>query len=127
MYEILSLETFRLPFGIVLYEHPGILRFLSGASMFAEFFGPLLLIFPFFHTWSRIAGILALAILHLGIVTHIGVGIFPWVAMVSLVALLPSGFWDRIIQRWKPHGAAIVYYDDHCGLCSRWIRVLQNF
>ncbi len=127
VYEILSLQTFRLPFGLILYTHPTVMRFLSGASMFAEFIGPLLLILPIFHTWARIGGMLTIIGLHFWIMTHISVGIFPWVSIVAMLAFLPSGFWDRLIQRFRPEGTATVYYDNHCGLCTRWIRVLQNF
>ncbi len=127
VYEILSLQTFRLPFGLIIYTHPTIMRFLSGASMFAEFIGPLLLILPLFHTWARIGGVLAIIGLHLGIVTHISVGIFPWVSMTAMLAFLPWGFWDTIIPKFSPKSTATVYYDNHCGLCTRWIRVIQNF
>lgn len=127
VYEILSLETFRLPIANIIYSHPLLLRFLSWSSMIVEFVGPILLIFPFFHTWARLIGIIAIISLHVGIVTHIGVGIFPWISMTAIIALLPSSFWDRIIRRWEPRWFATVYYDNHCGLCTRWIRVLQNF
>ena len=70
--------------------------------MIVEFVGPILLIFPFFHTWARLIGIIAIISLHVGIVTHIGVGIFPWISMTAIIALLPSSFWDRIIRRWEP-------------------------
>lgn len=127
VYEILSLQTFRLPFGLIVYSHPTIMKFLSGASMFAEFIGPLLLITPIFHTWARLAGIAAIIGLHMGIVTHMSVGIFPWISMTAMLAFLPSAFWDKIIQRWPPRADTTVYYDNHCGLCTRWIRILQNF
>lgn len=127
VYEILSLQTFRLPFGIIIYTHPALMRFLSGASMFAEFIGPLLLIMPFFHTWARFAGMAAIIGLHVGIMTHISVGIFPWISITAMLAFLPSAFWDKIILRWEPGGSAIIYFDNHCGLCVRWIRILQNF
>lgn len=95
--------------------------------MFAEFIGPLLLITPIFHTWVRLAGIAAIIGLQMGILTHMSVGIFPWISMTAMLAFLPSAFWDKIIQRWSPRGDTTVYYDKHCGLCTRWIRVLQNF
>lgn len=127
VYEILSLETFRLPFWALLYTHPGFLRFLSGASMFAEFIGPLLLIAPLFHSRARYLGIIAIGFLHIGILTHIGVGIFPWVSMIALLTFLPSNFWDKMLPRWQPRWEATVYYDNHCWLCTRWIRIIQNF
>ncbi len=70
--------------------------------MFAEFIGPLLLIAPLFHTRARYLGILAIGFLHIGILTHIGVGIFPWVSMIALLTFLPSNFWDKMLPRWQP-------------------------
>lgn len=127
VYEILSLETFRLPFGIILYSHPTVLRFISAASMFVEFLWPLLLVFPFFNTWTRMLGIFAIVSLHFGIMTNISVGIFPWISISAMFALLPKAFWDTILPRWAPKEKTTIYYDNHCGLCTRWIRVLQNF
>lgn len=127
VYEILSLQTFRLPPGLILYTHPTIMRFLSGASMFVEFVGPLLLILPIFHTWARFAGIVMIIGLHMGIMTHISVGIFPWISIVAMLALIPSAFWDKVILRWAPRKSVKIYFDNHCGLCVRWIRGLQNF
>ena len=95
--------------------------------MGVEFIAPLLVIFPFFHTWTRYLGILMIVGLHAGIVTHISVGIFPWVSSISMIALLPSHFWEKIIPRLAPSGSITVYFDDHCGICSRWIRILKNF
>lgn len=67
--------------------------------MFAEFIGPLLLIAPLFHTWARLIGMAAIIGLHLGIMTHISVGIFPWVSITAMIAFLPAAFWDHLIQR----------------------------
>lgn len=127
VYEILSLETFRLPFGIIIYTHPTLLRFITGASMFVEFIWPALIIFPFFNTWTRFVGIFAIILLHLGIMTNISVGVFPWIAIAAVLAFLPSAFWDSILTRWAPRGNITIYYDNHCGLCMRWIQILQNF
>lgn len=127
VYEILALEWFRTSFGTLLYPHKNILEFLSWASMFTEFLAPLLLIFPFWKTGSRFLGIILIIGLHIGIVTTIGVGIFPWVSMISMLALLPSFFWDKILKKMSPKWELIVYYDDHCGLCARWIRVLRSY
>lgn len=127
VYEILSLETFRLPFGNILYAYPRLMNGISWLSMAAEFVGPILIIFPFFHNFSRILGILMISLLHLGIMTNIGVGIFPFVSIVALLALLPERFWDSFLPRFAPKWKVTVYYDGSCGFCWRWIRTLQIY
>lgn len=127
VYEILSLETFHMPLSDITYQFPSLMKFLSWASMAVEFIAPVLLISPLFHTWTRYLGILLIVGLHAGIVTHISVGIFPWVSSISMIALLPSHFWEKVIPRFAPHWTVTVYFDDHCGLCSRWIQVLKNY
>lgn len=127
VYEILSLETFRLPFGDILYSYPGVMRWISWMSMVTEFVGPVLLIFPFFHNFSRILGITIIALLHLGIMTNIGVGIFPFVSIIALIPFIPRKFWDSFLPRFAPGGKVTVYYDDKCTFCACWVRILQIY
>jgi hypothetical protein len=79
-----------------------IMELLSWASMFTEFIAPLLLISPVWKTGSRFIGITLIVGLHIGIVTTIGVGIFPWVSMVSMLVFLPSFFWEKVIKKLSP-------------------------
>lgn len=127
VYEILALESFHLPLSDIVFQFPTVMRFLSASSMIVEFVWPLLLISPFFSTFFRYLGIFLIIGLHAGIVTHISVGIFPWISSISMLALLPSHFWEKIIPRLAPSGSLTVYFDDHCWLCSRWIRIIKNY
>lgn len=127
VYQILALETFHLPLSDITFQFPSLMRLATHASMFVEFFWPLLLILPFWNTGARMVGILLIIGLHTGIMTHISVGFFPWIAIVSILAFLPKDFWDVWVARLAPKWAVTIYYDDMCGLCGRWIRVLQNF
>ena len=127
VYDILSLETFHLPLSDIVFHFPHLMQIITAGSMVVEFFGPLLLVMPFMNTWTRYLGIAMIFALHTGIVTHISVGIFPWISMISILALIPSHFWEKVIPRFAPRGSLTVHYDDHCGLCGRWIVALQNY
>ncbi len=127
VYEILALETFHLPLSDIIFHSPRLLRFLSWASMFVEFLAPLFLISPIFKPLSRYIGICAIVCLHVGILTNISVGIFPWISMISMLALLPGHFWDKIITKLGPRWSITVFYDDACSLCNQWIHILQSY
>ena len=127
VYQILALETFHLPLSDITFQFTSVMRFATHASMFVEFFWPLLLVLPFWNTGARMVGILLIVGLHMGIMTHISVGIFPWISIVSILAFLPRDFWDVWVAKLAPKWTVTIYYDDMCGLCGRWIRVLQNF
>jgi hypothetical protein len=79
-----------------------IMELLSWASMFTEFIAPILLISPIWKTGSRFIGIMLIVGLHIGIVTTISVGIFPWVSMISILVFLPSFFWEKVIKKLSP-------------------------
>ncbi len=124
LYTMLSLETFRTPLGSFLYENIWLMKVITNASMAVEFLSPLLLISPIFPTASRIIGIISIAWLHFWIVTHVGVGIFPFVSTISMLPFIPSWVWEKISTG---KNNIKVHYDAHCLMCIRWIRFLRNF
>lgn len=126
VYSILSLESFHLPLSDITYGFPWLMKIITVSSMYIEFFWPILLILPFFHSWLRIVWIGLISILQFGIMTHMSVGIFPWIALISISAFLPGAFWE-LLYRFRPTWNITIHYDDKCGLCTRWIRILQNF
>jgi hypothetical protein len=85
------------PFGVWIHQFPDLLQVLTHASLGFEFLIPLLLIWPVGKGWVRLVGIVGILGFHGGIALMMDVGIFPWVNTLSMMALLPALFWDRLL------------------------------
>jgi len=87
------------PFGVFIHQFPDLLKVLTFASLFFEFLIPFLLFWPLGRGWVRLAGIAGILGFHGGIALMMDVGIFPWVNTLSMMALLPALFWDRLVPQ----------------------------
>lgn len=63
---------------------------------------PLALILPTGRWQIRMAGLGALAVMHLGFIPFLELGLFPWINLSGLVALIPGEFWDALGIRQQP-------------------------
>ncbi|HWP60817.1 MAG TPA: HTTM domain-containing protein [Candidatus Acidoferrales bacterium] len=129
VYYALSLDHLTTPLGDFLLQFPSLLRLLSFGVLGFEAIGPLLLLSPLFTAQVRSAAILGFVCLHLGFASTLQIGLFPWIGIVAVLALLPAWFWDKIFTRLKTADAAgtKIYYDQDCGFCQYWARAIKTF
>lgn len=100
VYYALSLDQFATPLGKYLLGFPGLLRWLTFATLGLEVFGPALLFLPFRNGPVRTAVVAGFLLFHLaGLGLCLELGVFPWVCAVAWSALLPGWFWDRVAGR----------------------------
>lgn len=66
---------------------------LTWSVLALQVFGAFLLLTPFRFTGLRVGVVGSLILLQLGMGSTLNVGLFPWVSIVGLVALLPPGIW----------------------------------
>lgn len=88
--------------GTWLSTRPAICRTLSSVVLAAELAGPLLLLVPIAFVALRTTAIVAFVAMNLGFALTLNVGLFPWIATVGFVALLPGRLWDRMEKRIRP-------------------------
>ena len=69
-----------------------LLQFASLFALYLEGFGGFLFISPIRWQESRLIGIFLFILLHLGIITTLRVGFFPYMSITSFLALLPPLF-----------------------------------
>lgn len=98
IYYVLNIDQLALPFGQFLLNHPFATSALSYYVLGLEALGPFLLVFPLQTQVVRGLTVLALSLMHLGIAATLALGLFPWISIVSLVALLPGLFWQRLAK-----------------------------
>jgi hypothetical protein len=103
VYYALQIDQFQLPLGAWLLRLPDrALRFATAEVMLAELLVPLLLLSGLvtsrLRDRLRVAAVVVLALLHLGLAATLALGLFPWVNLASLVVFLPGAFfaaWER--------------------------------
>ena len=101
LYYSLSDEYFATSLGLFLSHFRTPLKILSYCVRPFEFFGPLLLIFPFFTTLFRMIGIAAFFIFQAALGTCISLMLFPFTSSILLLPFVPSAFWDRLARLFK--------------------------
>ncbi|CAN5777189.1 HTTM domain-containing protein [soil metagenome] len=62
-----------------------------------QLLGACLLLTPWRYTYLRVGTIGVLAALQIGMGAMLNVGLFPWVSIVGLLALIPHGFWSSVL------------------------------
>lgn len=88
---VMLLEEFCKPAGRWLLGYPGLMQALSLLTVAIELLGPLLLLCG--NGRARLAAVLSLMALHLGIAVTMDLEFFPLVSLTVLVGLLPSLVW----------------------------------
>lgn len=101
---ILDDEVRATALGTWLAARPGIGRGLSPLVLATELVGPLLLFAPIAFVALRTTAIAAFVVMNLGFALTLNVGLFPWIATVGLVGLLPAYVWERLGGRIGPAG-----------------------
>lgn len=99
----LAHNFFAAPLGKSLLGYPNLLAILTWATFALEWLGPLLLLVPKCPWRLRLAVILSLAAMHLGICLTLEVGMFSYVSMAGLTVFLPSELWrSRVFHLLAP-------------------------
>lgn len=111
VYYALSLDQMRLPLGSYIYRFPGLMSFLTHLVYWTEVIAPILLVLPLRTKWCRLAGIMALVLLQLGIVSCLYVGLFYIIASVALIGLLPSPVMDAFERRFLKARESIAVHE----------------
>ena len=106
---------------------PALSRVLSYAALCTESVLPVLILSPFWRTWTRRAAVLAIIGLHIGFQTFINLGVFSWTMMGYTPFLLTASEWTlftRIAARSRRR--LTLYFDAGCGVCFQIARLLAR-
>jgi hypothetical protein len=96
LYYALNIEYLTSPWGVYLLQFPALLRWLTAATTWLEYLGPLLLFVPFQRDRCRMAAVILFLIFHLvGMQTLLEIGFFPWVCATAWLIFIPGSFWDK--------------------------------
>ena len=117
------------PFGIFLREHlpVDVLKGLAWGSIGIEALGAALIVSPFLSTYTRLAAVILMPLLHLTFELCLDLGIFSF-AMMAFFALLPLPQHWEFAGRWlaRRHRRRRVFVDSDCGFCVLCARILSR-
>lgn len=108
LYYALSLDQLRMPLGSVLYKFPLVMKGLTHLVFYIELLAPLLIVLPVANYRIRLSGMIALALLHIGIAGTLYVGLFYIIGLVTLIGMLPSPLMDKFEAKFIKHRPVIV-------------------
>jgi hypothetical protein len=123
----LHMEAYSLLGGHWLRQFPALCHILTYLVFCLEFFAPLLLLS---RTWQvRIIGLSLLTCMHLAFSASLGIGIFPYVSLTSLILFLPSEFWNWLGSKLctPERRNIILYYDEPCTFCKKTCELVREF
>ena len=128
-YFALNLDHFLTPIGQIVQQYFGLLKAMTYGVFFWEFFGPFLLICPFYSHIVRPIGALGFIAMHHGFGLSMELGLFHWIDTVSMLPFFSPWFLDKIIALFKPYKyqALVMYYDADCGFCKKLLLLIQTF
>lgn len=127
-YYALALEQFTTPFGMWLGKQSDLLHWSTYGVYFLEMFGPFFFFSPFFFGPIRTVAVIAFMALHLNFDLTMRLGLFPWIDIVGLSALLPSWFWNQLeALNGKSSGPMSIFYDEACTFCEKMALIVRAF
>ncbi len=130
VYYALSFDGYATAFGQFLLSFPQpILKLLTWAALWFEWLGPWMIFIPFGITFFRSVAVVSFILLHISFGLCFTIGIFPFLSIVSWLALIPTPVWDNLqekIQTNERQGLKI-YYDQDCGFCKKVVYLLRTF
>jgi predicted DCC family thiol-disulfide oxidoreductase YuxK len=129
VYYALHLIQMANPIGAYLAQFPLMMRLVTHGVFWFQVIGPAVLFFPLWNGPIRTAAVFAFMLMHVGMGLCLQIGLFSWIAAFAMLVFLPPWFWDRILSRLRTPARirTRIYYDQECGFCSRWVRLLQTF
>ena len=130
VYYALSIDYIVTPLGQwLLHLPPPVLRLATRSVLAFEIVGPLLLFVPWFTGPVRTLAVFGFVALHLVFLFTLLVGLFPLIAIVSMLFFLPSWFWDGLLPQFcrAPRKPVTVYYDGDCGFCEKSVQLIKTF
>ncbi len=132
VYYALAIDQLITPVGALISKIPNISKILTSITIYLETYGSLLFFSPIFSGPIRLLGIILFALLQIGFNMSMRLGLFGAIAIIATLGLLPSYFWDAIINKVKKYfenrakEGLSIYYDGDCTFCYKISYLLRR-
>ncbi len=128
VYYALRIHTITTPLAPLFMNLTSQFPQLTSVVYYLELIGPLFLLSPWKNDDCRWGVIFLLALLNLCFGAAFYLGLFPWINLVTLLALIPSSMWEekkKSLFASKPSFS--LYYDGECRVCKKGVYLLREF
>ncbi|MCP9806695.1 hypothetical protein KBY71_09230 [Cyanobium sp. T1B-Tous] len=97
----LNLDHFATRFGAWAARFQPFTSLSSITAYAIQLLAPISVLWPTRIWQVRLGGLMVLATMHLGFIPFLELGLFPWISLTGLVALIPGEFW-AVVSRLLP-------------------------
>lgn len=115
-------QLYALSFAKLLGGYPAISYWLTYFVYYIELLSPLLLFSPLLFVPVRMIALALLTIMHLGFSLALGIGLFPYISILSLTLFLPSAFWNYIELIANPKHTLLTFLRGRWKACIAWLK-----
>ena len=129
VYYALHFDQLALGPAVWLRQYYPLTVLLTHLTLFWESVGPALLLTPVFFGPLRTFAACNFILMHHCFGLCLMLGLFPYIDMVSMLALMPAWFWDKA-NRLSPAAAqakVTLYFDADCGVCKKLALIFREF
>jgi predicted DCC family thiol-disulfide oxidoreductase YuxK len=126
LYYVLSLDHSTRELGRALLAYPELLQGLSYALYGSGWLIPLALLSPWATQTLRHLAFVILALLQIGTLLSVDLGLLPWLTLAALSLLLGPGVWAFLSRRPPRSRPLRIYYDEDCVFCLRSCLILRS-
>ena len=125
---ILHLDAYARPPAQALAQSPALAGNLGSAAQFIALAAPLPALFPLFNGIARLAALIPLAAMQIGLILLLRLGLLPWINLAALSVLVGPEIWDWLARRQNaPQPAPLrLYYDRDCAFCLKIALILRT-
>lgn len=129
----LRLDIFATPIAVWMRDYPALGKFSTLFTIYVEWLGPILLVgaFVFGKFWwmARLFTVIIFWGLHIGIISTMWIGVFPYTCLAMWTIFIPGPVWDKIFSYLRNgyYDKVSIFYDGECGFCKKMVYILREF
>lgn len=113
---------------IRLLQAPVLLQLFTRSAFLIQWIAPVLILLPTRSQTPRLLGTGLLLAMHLGFLPFLKLGLFPWISIASLLALLPPCVWPSSrAARSQEAQETTIFFDQECRFCRAAAEIVRAF
>ncbi|MCP9886706.1 DUF393 domain-containing protein [Cyanobium sp. ATX 6A2] len=123
-----NIDWFAHPLAVALLQAPALLQLFTRSAFLIQWITPVLILLPVRSQAPRLLGTGLLLTMHIGFLPFLKLGLFPWISIASLLALLPPCIWPSTKPARSPQAQqTTIFFDQECRFCRAAAEIVRAF